>query len=192
VERGFHNLVQAGFSVAIGFYSSTEPADQDAPAEGGRFMRVDLRARATEALKAALQGVSGIKVRQIQTESPGRHRAKDIIANIDIYGHNRTLVCRVREDTGTLRIRRTLKDLNKFVEERTEDTMPILIAPSLSQEAQTLCTESNAGFLDLEGNVRLVMKEVFIAKRSLPHRHPLPPLAEPLPTSETARLAHVA
>jgi hypothetical protein len=154
-------------------------------------MRSDLRVRAIEALKAALQEVSGIKVKQIQTESPGPHHAKDIIANIDIYGHNRTLVCRVRESTETLRIRRTLKDLNRFVE-GAEDTMPILIAPSLSQEAQTLCTESNAGFLDLEGNVRLVMKEVFIAKRSLPHRHPLPPSAEPLPTSETARFAHVA
>jgi hypothetical protein len=155
-------------------------------------MTKDLRAQAIEALKAALKEVSGIKVKEIQLESSGRHRAKDIIANIDIFGHKRTLVCKVGESTQTLRIRRALKDLNRLVEDCAEDAMPILIAPSLSQEAQTLCTESHAGFLDLNGNVRLVMKEVFIAKRSLPHRDLLPPLAEPLPTSETARLAHVA
>jgi hypothetical protein len=155
-------------------------------------MKSELRALAIKALKEALQEVSGIKVKEIRPESPGRHGTKDIIANVDVYGHSRTLVCKVREDTETLRVRRTLKELNKLVRTRAEDMMPILIAPSLSQEAQTLCTESNAGFLDLEGNVRLVMKEVFIAKRSLPHRQPLPPLAEPLPTSETARYAHVA
>jgi hypothetical protein len=150
-------------------------------------MKRELRDQAIKALTEALQEVSGIKVKEI-----GRNGAKDIIANVDIYGHHRTLVCKVRENTESLRIRRTLKELNKLVRTRAEDMMPILIAPSLSQEAQTLCTESNAGFLDLEGNVRLVMKEVFIAKRSLPQRHRLPPLAEPLPTSETARYAHVA
>jgi hypothetical protein len=160
--------------------------------KGGSSMKRDLRDQAIRALKDALREVSGIKVKEIQTEPAGRHGAKDIIANIDIYGHSRTLVCKVRESTQTLNVRRALKDLNRFVGHCAEDTMPILIAPSLSQEAQVLCTESNAGFLDLEGNVRLVMKEIFIAKRSMPHRHQLPPQAEPLPTSETARLAHLA
>src|SRR5215467_11359074 len=116
-------------------------------------MKRELRAQAIKALTEALQEVSGIKVKEIQPESPGRYGTKDIIANVDIYGHNRTLVCKVRENTETLRIRRALKELNKLVSTRSEDMMPILIAPSLSQEVQMLCTASNAGFLDLEGNV---------------------------------------
>jgi hypothetical protein len=155
-------------------------------------MKRDLRDQAIRALREALREVSGIKIKEIQAESAGRHGAKNIIANIDIYGHNRTLVCKVRESTQALNVRRALKDLSTCVGACAEGTMPILIAPSLSQEAQTLCAESNAGFLDLEGNVRLVMKDIFIAKRSMPHRRPLPPQAEPLPTSETARLAHLA
>ena len=155
-------------------------------------MKSDLRDQAIKALKQALQEVSGIKVKRIQTESAGRHGAQNIVANIDIYGHDRMLVCKVRESTQPLKIRRTLKDLCRDVEDCAEGTMPILIAPKLSQEAQLLCTENHAGFLDLEGNVRLVMKEFFIAKRSLPQRQTPPPQAEPLPTSETARFAHVA
>jgi len=155
-------------------------------------MKRDLRDQAIRALKQALQEVSGIKVKGIQTESAGGHGAQNIVANIDIYGHERMLVCKVGESTQTLRIRRTLRDLSRAVEDRAEGTMPILIAPKLSQEAQLLCTENHAGFVDLEGNVRLVMKEFFIAKRSLPQRQSLPPQAEPLPTSETARLAHIA
>ena len=154
-------------------------------------MKKYLKTQAIEALKAALQEVSAIKIKEIQ-EPEGRRGTKDFIANIDIYGHNRTLVCRVRESTQTMPIRRALKDLSRCVDDCAGDSMPILIAPSLSREAQTLCTESHAGFLDLEGNVRLVMKEFFIAKRSMPHRQQLPPAAEPLPTSETARFAHIA
>jgi hypothetical protein len=71
-------------------------------------------------------------------------------------------------------------------------TTPVLIAPELSEEAQALCRDSNTGFLDLEGNARLYLDEVFIVKRSLPHRKTLPPQAETLPTSETARFAHIA
>lgn len=155
-------------------------------------MRRDLRVQAIEALKAALQEVSGIKVKEILLESPDRRSVKHIIANIDIFGHNRTLVCEVRESTQTLKVRQALKDLSRCIEGCPENTMPILIVPSLSEEAQLLCAQSNAGFLDLKGNVRLVMKEVFIAKRSLPNRGSIPPSAEPLPTSATARFAHVA
>jgi hypothetical protein len=155
-------------------------------------MKRDLKAQAIEALKSALQEVSAIKLKGIQAKPQGRHGAKDIIADVDIYGHSHTLICKVRESTQPSPVRKALRELNRSVQNCSEDTMPILIAPKLSPEAQSLCTESNAGFLDLEGNVRLVMKEVFIAKRSLPHRHPLPPQAEPLPTSETAHWAHVA
>ena len=72
------------------------------------------------------------------------------------------------------------------------ETTPVLIAPELSEEAQALCRESNTGFLDFEGNARLYLDEVFIVKRSLTHHKTLPPPAEPLPTSETARFAEIA
>ena len=51
---------------------------------------------------------------------------------------------------------------------RAGDTMPVLIAPYLSPEAQALCNESKTGFIDLEGNVRLALGEVFIVKRTMP------------------------
>jgi len=41
---------------------------------------------------------------------------------------------------------------------------PIFIAPYLSPEAQTLCREHEVGFLDLEGNARLVFDGVFIER----------------------------
>jgi hypothetical protein len=59
----------------------------------------------------------------------------------------------------------------------------------LSDEAQTLCREKDSSFLDLAGNARLMLSEVFIVKHSMPHHKQLPPSAESLPTSETTRFA---
>jgi hypothetical protein len=156
------------------------------------MIKTDFANQAVDALRAALQEISGIKLKRIQVDRRGGQHNKNIVANIEIYGHSRVLICKVGESNQTSLIKRALSDLNRRAKVRAGEMMPVLITPSLSPEAQSLCKASNAGFLDLEGNVRLVMKEVFIAKRSLPHRHALPPQAEPLPTSETAHWAHVA
>jgi hypothetical protein len=151
-----------------------------------------LEAQAIEALKATLQEVSGIKLKEIRTMAPRHSAGANIIANIDIFGHSRVLACKVRESSRPVRVKRALEDLLKLVNDDAGDMTPILIAPMLTLEAQAQCRESNAGFLDLVGNARLVLNEVFIAKRSMPHRERIPPSAESLPTSETARFAEVA
>ena len=47
----------------------------------------------------------------------------------------------------------------------------VLIAPYLlPPEAQALCKERSASYLDLEGNAHLAFGEVFIGKRSVPGR----------------------
>ena len=150
-----------------------------------------LEAQAVEALKDTLRQISVIKVKDIKVQPQGRRGEKDIVAHVDIYGHSHFLDCKVRQDCEPLRIRRALKDLRKL-SAGVRQVTPILIAPSLSDEAQTLCRDNNIGFLDLEGNARVYLDEVFIVKRSLSHRKPLPPQAETLPTSETARIAQVA
>jgi hypothetical protein len=48
------------------------------------------------------------------------------------------------------------------------DTTPVVIAPYLSPEAQAICKQSRVGFLDLEGNARLSVDEVFIGIHSHP------------------------
>jgi hypothetical protein len=155
-------------------------------------MKKYLEAQAIEALRAMLHEVSGIKLKEIRTMAPRHSAGANFIANIDIFGHSRVLACKVKESSRPVRVKQALKDLLKHVNDDPRDMTPILIAPTLSAEAQAQCRESNAGFLDLAGNARLVLNEVFIAKRSMPHREQLPPSAESLPTSETARFAEVA
>ena len=88
-------------------------------------------------------------------------------------------------------MKRAVHELEGIQKHRGVVVNPILIAPTMSDEAQTICREKNIGFLDLDGNARLYFDEVFIVKRSLHHKTNSPK-AETLPTSETAHFAQVA
>jgi len=162
------------------------------PCESVVSMKRHLENEAIEALRQTLGQISVVRTKEIKIESH-RHRSdKTVIANVEIYGHAHKLVCKVVQNCNPTELQQTFLELRKLHARFPGKTTPVLIAPELSEEAQTLCRESNTGFLDLEGNARLYLDEVFIVKRSLTHRKPLPPPAEPLPTSETARLAEIA
>lgn len=131
----------------------------------------DLEVRAAEALKALLEQVSAVKIKEMKHERPTRGRAAEIVAHVDVYGHSHTLTCEVNPDTTPSKVRASLKKLQDSAEQHSGAATAVIIAPYLSPEAQALCKENRAGFLDLEGNARLTLGEFFIGKRSLHHQH---------------------
>jgi hypothetical protein len=130
--------------------------------------RQDLEVRAAAALKAVLAEVSTIKVKDIRHESPDGGGDHGLMVYVDVFGHRHTLACEVQTDGQPGHLRSALEELRKG--RRTGDATPVIIAPYLSPEAQALCKENMAGYVDLEGNARLALGEVFIVKRTLPHR----------------------
>ncbi len=127
-----------------------------------------MRNSAAEALKSVLHHVSQIKVKGMELDSPRPDLKVDILAYLDVQGHSHTLVCKVRASGRPDHVRMALKELKGHASEFPPNATPVLIAPHFSEEARALCRESNAGFLDLEGNARLELGDVFIGKRSLP------------------------
>ncbi|MDR3750044.1 MAG: hypothetical protein P4K94_01025 [Terracidiphilus sp.] len=134
----------------------------------------ELETRAAEALEAMLEQVSAIKLKSIEHESPAPDRAIDMRAHVDVYGHSHTLICKVKADTQHGQVRTALQELRIHVSQLSGDSTPLLIAPYLSPEEQALCRECGVGFLDLEGNVRLVLDQTFIVRHSRPCRTPRP------------------
>lgn len=155
-------------------------------------MRRHIESEAIEALRDTLRQVSVIKVKEISIHPRGNRGDKTILGQIEIYGHAHLLACKVVKSCDPLCVKRALHELAGVQKERGVVVLPVLIAPVISDEAQTICRECNAGFLDLAGNARLYMDEVFIVKKCLPHHKELPSQAEQLPTSETAHFAQVA
>jgi hypothetical protein len=151
-----------------------------------------MEGEAIEALRDTLQQVSVIKVKEIRVDSPRHRGGKTIVGEIEIYGHAHVLACKMVSSCDPGCLTRALQELQNARKQRGADVVPVLIAPAISEAAQSVCRENNTGFLDLAGNARLYLDEVFIVKRSMPHHKTLPSQAEPLPTRETAHFAHVA
>ena len=126
--------------------------------------------RAVEALKSLLGQISVIELQKMRCEPLDHGRHAEITAHIKVHGHERTLTCRITSDTDPRRLRTFLNALCASVDQIDGQATPVLIAPSLSPEARAMCSERNAGFIDQAGNARLMLGDVFIVRRTLPHQ----------------------
>jgi hypothetical protein len=129
----------------------------------------ELRIRAAEALRAVLGEVSGTKIREISLPSPDAGSAGAFTASVDVYGHRHTLACEIAPDDQPAHLRALLEGLCGSIASTHAAATPVIIAPHISDEARAMCNESHAGFLDLEGNARIALGEVFILKRTIPN-----------------------
>ena len=138
---------------------------------------VEMNFRAAEALKTVLSEVSTLKLKEIRCESAPSGRQISFVACVDVLGHPYTLACAVKANGEPMVLRMALEQLRGSAACLAANATPVLIAPYLSPEAQALCKESDAGFLDLEGNARIAIGEVFIGKRTFVHRQTQQPSA---------------
>ena len=133
-----------------------------------------LELRAAEALRMALSGVSSTKLKEIRHEPSPKHGRVAFAAIVDVFGRCHTLVCEVRSSAHPTKLRAVLDELREDAARIAAGATPVLIASYLSPAAQAVCKASSTGFLDLKGNARIVVGEVFIGKRSMPihaHKH---------------------
>lgn len=131
-------------------------------------MKSCLEIQAREALDALLRQTSAVKVREIKIESPGPHRRKNILAQVDVYGRQYVLFCRVKTGGEARLVRTTMNELRGMLGDGEKEIMPVLIAPQLSREARAKCRKGRLSFLDLEGNAHLEFKEYFFDKTCMP------------------------
>lgn len=130
----------------------------------------EMESRAAEALGALLHQVSTIKTRDIKFQPV--HRKSNILADIDVLGRNHKLVCNVADGRPD-DVKRALQKLRTCADSKKSHATPVLIAAYLSAEQRQMCEKNQVGFVDLQGNARLMVDEVFIGKRSV-HSVPRP------------------
>jgi hypothetical protein len=149
---------------------------------------------AVAALKTLLSQVSAIKLREVRIECTAPSREFLIVAFVDVYQHSHTLVCSVKSSDEPHDVRSALAELESRTARLSSNATPVFIAPRVSSQARALCSASRTGFLDLEGNARLHLDDLFIGQRSIPlPRGPQPVAVPPVATrSASAELAGVA
>lgn len=131
----------------------------------------EMETRAAEALGALLHQVSSIKTRDIKFQPV--HRNSDILASIDVLGRNHKLVCNVA-DGQPEDVKKALDKLRTCADGKKDGATPVLITRLASPQTRDLCAKSRVGFIDLEGNARIEVDEVFIGKRSVRGMTPAP------------------
>ena len=130
--------------------------------------KADMQHRAEEVLRSLLSQVSTIKLREIRHESHVSRAQGRFLAHIDVLGRSRILACEVRLQTLAANLHKAIEELNDEAAKLSPEAIPVLIVPYLTPDAEAICRESQAAFVDFEGNARIALGEVFIGKRSIP------------------------
>lgn len=130
----------------------------------------DLESRARVALQTLLRQVSTIELKGMEMKVPDAGWEMNFVARIGVLSRPHTLACSISSSGDALTVRKTLREMQQNSAICSDGSIPVIIAPYLSPELRTLCIENKIGYVDLEGNARLLLGEVFISKRSLPRR----------------------
>jgi hypothetical protein len=128
-------------------------------------VKEDFVPRAAETLKELFDEVPAVKLKHLELEPQGCDRGVDILVHVNIAGRRQLIVCEVKASGQPRHVRMALLQLRDYVAHSRAHATPVLIAPYLSSEAQALCRQHEVGFLDFEGNCRLVLEGVFIERR---------------------------
>jgi len=126
-----------------------------------------LEDRAAIALRGILEHVPAITDVNVNCESlgPNSRPDVDITVSIKLGGQTKAIACEVKSSGQPRHVRTALLQLRNYLAQHEPAAIPVLIAPYLSPEAQALCREQNVGFLDLEGNARIVFDGIFIERQ---------------------------
>lgn len=148
----------------------------------------ELETHALAALKAVLHQVSTIELKAIvERKTPDLSRQTEFEVQIGVLGRDQTLTCKVTPSCEMRAVRKALREFQEDAVRYPGNSIPVFIAPHLSQEARQLCITSKTGFVDFGDNARLVLGDVFISKRSLALREQRAPV---LPLPEDAASVH--
>jgi hypothetical protein len=125
----------------------------------------DIEGKATQTLRLLLEQVPAIRFLDIRQEVREPAQKADIVARFNVSGRPHVIVCEVKSTGQPRHVRMALLQLRNYMAHHAQDATPVFIAPYLSSDAQALCREQGIGFLDLEGNARLVFDGVFIERQ---------------------------
>jgi hypothetical protein len=122
----------------------------------------ELETRAAETLGAFLDQVPAIKLADIKRKSSGADRGIDFLVRLSVSDRPHALACQMEASGQPRHVRMALLQLRIYIAHFESAATPVPIAPYLSAEAQALCRAQEVGFLDFEGDARLVFDGVFI------------------------------
>lgn len=128
----------------------------------------ELRDGAGAALRDLLAEVPTLQLKSVVADTK---TDADLILRLRHGSEEYVLLCEAKSSAQPRQVRDMLYRLRNEAVHRGPNVVPVLIAPYLSPEVQTLCSDQHVGYLDLEGNAHLAFDTVYIDRR-VPTRPP--------------------
>ena len=125
---------------------------------------VKIEQQALETLRNVLAEVPEVELVDVLAESSQKDASIDFILHLTFNGERRIMVAEVKSSGQPRYVQNALFQLQRYVEGQRDSVIPIVIAPYLSEDTRALCTRSNVGFLDFEGNVRITFPGFFLSR----------------------------
>ncbi len=120
---------------------------------------------AVEALRGLLETVPILQVEAIEAEAVSSEWSPDWVASLLVHGRQHLLVCGYSANGQPRHARSALLELRHYIAQRALKATPVVIAPYLSPSVRRMCEEQGVGYLDLQGNARIVFGGVFIERQ---------------------------
>lgn len=125
----------------------------------------ELELQSAELLRQLLDEVPVVRDVKVEHEPTTFDRGIDLIVRFTVGDLPHALVCEVKPSGQPRHVREAVHHL-KYVTSSFPTVLatPVFIAPYLSEESRALCKQAGVGYVDLEGNSRLVFENVFIER----------------------------
>lgn len=117
---------------------------------------------ALEALSALLDAIPGVQHVEVELTDLDAH--VDIIAHFTFADRPLTLICEVKSSGQPRFVRGAIYQLKHHLVTAQRNSIPLVIAPFLSEQAQAVCREEQVGYLDFAGNALIAFDTVYIER----------------------------
>jgi len=124
--------------------------------------------KAADALIAIFGQISYLRRQNIRIEFDPAASNVDLLAHVRILDRQYMAVCALYCSPSSQDLDAVLVQLQSDAEKYGSNAIPVLIASRLSVGEQQLCRNASIGYLDLAGNARICLDEIFIASQTLP------------------------
>lgn len=145
---------------------------------------VNTERQAARVLESLLREIPRLDLDRIDREAPLGAEAKyDFVVDGSYAGRPVRLVIEVKSNGQPRIVRSAAHQLKHYLKHRNENTVPVVMAPYLSEQAREACREEGVGYADFQGNAHLEFDAVYIdrqvAGRPEPERRALRSLFKP-------------
>lgn len=127
-----------------------------------------LEQQAEKALRTCLEGVPFLQVRPSKKASVKNGHRPDVLTKVKFKDREQTLVAEVKSSGQPRLAREAVNQLLRY-RESLPDAYGIFIAPYISPQAASICTQEGVGYVDLAGNCHLSFGQVYIEREGKPN-----------------------